>query len=333
MAAHAAERIAVLIGKFVCEDVGLYEFVRQNPSFLEKKVVDGKNLLHLAVQSDDVELVEKILDAGFNKVLHTMVVNEPDDNKYWTPLSYAAFQRNVDLVNLLLAAGANPSNGAPLLFACQYDEACAARLMEAGADVNDMYAETGETCLHAAVRGGRLWVIHQLLHQGADPTRTDANGVTPSALAAEFDNPDLAALLRKAEQTWPQMREKLRMQRAKLQDERVKSLLPAKQSVYPFGRTLFVVNKRRPNDQLLPKVHRWSVVESSHHPNILKVKNALDEKWHYLCIMCNNYTTPRKSNMDRHVRIHFRDYPLDRRFRHVRVPQEEPLQSDFIWKH
>jgi ankyrin repeat protein len=98
-----------------------------------------------------------------------------------------------------LPAGANPSNGAPLLFACQYDEPCAARLIEAGADVNDFYAETHETCLHAAVRGNNLWIIHQLLRHGADPTRRDARDMTPADLAAELDNPDLSAMLRKAE--------------------------------------------------------------------------------------------------------------------------------------
>jgi hypothetical protein len=67
-AAIAAERIAILLGKYVCEEVGLFEFVRQNPDILERKLIDGKNLLHLAVQADDLGLVQKILDGGFVKV-------------------------------------------------------------------------------------------------------------------------------------------------------------------------------------------------------------------------------------------------------------------------
>lgn len=219
-AAIAAERIAILLGKYVCEEVGLFEFVRQNPDILERKLIDGKNLLHLAVQADDLGLVQKILDGGFVKV-----INDPDDNKYWTPLSYAAFQKNLKLVNLLLEAGANPSNGAPLLFACQYDEPCAARLIEAGADVNDFYAETHETCLHAAVRGNNLWIIHQLLRHGADPTRRDARDMTPADLAAELDNPDLSAMLRKAEATWPEFQQKLAKQRQIVSETRGEKLL------------------------------------------------------------------------------------------------------------
>lgn len=92
-----AERVAALIGKYVCEEIGLGEFIDQYPGILPSRIMDGKNILHMAVQTNDADIVKHVLDAGFKRV-----VDHRDEYRRWTPLSYAANQKNLEILTLLL---------------------------------------------------------------------------------------------------------------------------------------------------------------------------------------------------------------------------------------
>ncbi len=108
----------------------------------------------------------------------------------WTPLFYAARSNNVDLLKLLIKAGAsvhavNKYDSTPLMRAAMEGSAESVNvLIGAGADI-DAENALGGTALLLAVKHGHPGVAGQLLDAGADPNRMSARiGVTPLQYAA-----------------------------------------------------------------------------------------------------------------------------------------------------
>ena len=69
-------------------------------------------------------------------------------------------------------------------------------LIKKGAEVNAS-GSTGSTALHKAAAAGDLDLVRLLLENGADPMRQDDAGNTPLDFAQKYDNPQVAALLKK----------------------------------------------------------------------------------------------------------------------------------------
>jgi ankyrin repeat protein len=108
----------------------------KQPKRLPRSGVDeyGRTLLHAAVISGDVRKVEELLAGG-------SVADAKDDNG-WTALHFAAQERRIEIVSVLLNRGANPNlhdahgNG-PLWTAimnARGDFSCIRALRAAGAD-------------------------------------------------------------------------------------------------------------------------------------------------------------------------------------------------------
>jgi uncharacterized protein len=139
-----------------------------------------------------------------------------------TPLMRAAKSGDVAVMQLLLAAGADPKlelpNGSTALtfaagfgwrngsaLAPSYDQGTEEDAVEAirllrsvGLDLHAPNHD-GDTPLHAAVGGRKSEkIIRYLLDEGADPTLANAKGVTPLALAETRGTPEIATLLREA---------------------------------------------------------------------------------------------------------------------------------------
>ncbi len=139
-----------------------------------------------------------------------------------TPLMRAAKSGDVALMQQLLSAGADPKLEVPngstaLMFAAglgwrngsalapSYDQGTEEDAVEAlrllhGVGL-DLHAPNhdGDTPLHAAVGGRKSEkIIRYLLDEGAEPTRANAKGTTPLALAETRGTPEIAALLREA---------------------------------------------------------------------------------------------------------------------------------------
>ncbi|KAJ6783465.1 hypothetical protein PWT90_08178 [Aphanocladium album] len=115
--------------------------------------------LHVAVRSENQEVVQLLLDAG----AFTESVNCDGE----TPLIIAAMQGSVNIAKQLLDRGANPNSSkakfnSPLLAACQ---------------------------------GGHVEVAAMLLDRGASVDRADVNDLTPLFFAVQADNVYLAKLL------------------------------------------------------------------------------------------------------------------------------------------
>ena len=135
----------------------------------------------------------------------------------FTPLLFAARQGDVDAARLLLAAGADVNDTAPLgtsvlVVAAQSGHGALGEfLLEQGADPNA--AGAGYTPLHAAVLAGKVDLVRALLAHGADPNvpltngspigrtskelRVDAalRGATPFFLAAKFAEAEIMRVL------------------------------------------------------------------------------------------------------------------------------------------
>jgi ankyrin repeat protein len=146
-----------------------------------------------AVKKSDARTVRSLITAKVD-------VNSTDVDGS-TALHWAVQRENVELVDLLLASGANPKsatryNITPLFLACMNGNAAIVeRLLKAGVDPNAA-AEEGETALMTAAMTGKADVIKVLLDRGADVAAKDpAKGQTALMWAAAEGNTAAVELL------------------------------------------------------------------------------------------------------------------------------------------
>jgi len=161
-----------------------------------------------AIDDDDCPTVKKLLHTDPSlatlqigkaklyktKILHWIYVGD-------TPLHLAAAGYRVDIVELLLAAGADPNaatnhrHSGPLHYAadtCLTSPAWSARqqletirsLLDAGAKINAP-DKNGATPLHRAVRTRGAEAVRFLLKAGSDPSLKNKPGSTPFHLAVQ----------------------------------------------------------------------------------------------------------------------------------------------------
>ena len=121
---------------------------------------DGTTPLHLAVRSDDLPAVQRLLRSG---------ANPSAANRYGiTPLSLAAANGNAAIIDMLLKAGADPKPNLP----------------------------GGQTILMTAARTGNADAVKLLLAHGGDPNASEStNGETALMWAAAENHPEAAKAL------------------------------------------------------------------------------------------------------------------------------------------
>jgi hypothetical protein len=120
-----------------------------------------------------------------------------------TPLIDAVVRGHLEIVEALLAAGADPdgrsgSNGSTALMAASGiggSIPIVDRLLAAKADVN-LQDQRGETALMRAAGVGNTEIARRLLAAGADRALRDANGRTAYDRVADSPNAELRALLK-----------------------------------------------------------------------------------------------------------------------------------------
>jgi ankyrin repeat protein len=183
-------------------------------NFLDGSGHDEYMPLHYAVDDEDVsvEVVQLLIDAGANVNARTkQPVSEDDASLHstprtaYTPLMLAAQQGRLDIIKVLVAAGADPrevfvdmtGGESPLIeFACRNDtkghESVLRWLLESG------HKPTIECLLHAS-REGSPGMVSLLLEAGLDPndrSRINNWGVALHNAAANGREQNVAALLR-----------------------------------------------------------------------------------------------------------------------------------------
>jgi ankyrin repeat protein len=129
---------------------------------------DGMTALHWAAFRDDLELARVLIEAKANLEAETRV-------DAITPLILASRNGSAAMVEALLKAGADPSNGtstevSPLMSAAAAGNADAVRaLIDGGADLNVREATNGQTALMFAAWENRPEAIKLLIEKGAHP--------------------------------------------------------------------------------------------------------------------------------------------------------------------
>jgi uncharacterized protein len=161
-------------------------------------------LLTLYAHAADTRLIDAVKKtdaAGVRSLIAAQVdVNaaEPDGT---TALHWAAHSENLEIANLLLAAGAKPAAATrysvtPLALAAETGNgALVERLLDAGADPNSTSRE-GQTALMTAALNGKIDAIRVLLRRGAKVNESEAyKGQTALMFAAGEGNTGAVELL------------------------------------------------------------------------------------------------------------------------------------------
>jgi ankyrin repeat protein len=138
------------------------ELISTNPALLDAYAPDGFHPLGLAAFFGNEATVEALLQAGAN------VNQQSREAMKVSALHSSTAARRPDIVEMLLAAGANPH----------------------------LRAEGGITVFHEAGATGQLDVAEMLLKRGGDINAVDGSGKTPLAHAIERKMDAMAAWLR-----------------------------------------------------------------------------------------------------------------------------------------
>lgn len=140
---------------------------------------NGNSLLYLAALGGNAELVQLLLEKGF----------DVNGGSVLCAAAGSHSQGRDDVVRLLLKEGADVSNRTENAETALHKSAwrggdtTVRLLLESGAEV-DAQNEAGETALHIAAKRGRELVLQILIEHGADVTAKTADGETALKLAA-----------------------------------------------------------------------------------------------------------------------------------------------------
>lgn len=131
------------------------------------------------------------VEAGHLEVVELLLSAGADPElELWgnSPLSFAARKGHLEVLGRLLAAGAKPSDSDPLTYACLADDLAAVRLLLSSGAKADQRDRRGNGCtpLIAAARCGHVCVVDLLLASGTGPDATQRDGGTALMEAAQF---------------------------------------------------------------------------------------------------------------------------------------------------
>lgn len=151
--------------------------------------------LHDAVAAGSTDRVGALLAAG-SDALDTL---SPDG---WTPLHLAAYFGRIEVLEMLLEAGADPTiwgrafeRNLPIQAACAGGHDAAVELLAEVTPELDVRVDEGWTALMEAAHNGLVRGVAALLRCGADPALKREDGKTALDLARENGHDEVVALL------------------------------------------------------------------------------------------------------------------------------------------
>jgi len=151
---------------------------------------DGENALTLAIQLDNVEMVQWLED---NAIIN--LKNKAGE----TPLTLAIKKGNPEIINTIVqrAKGSlrNEAGETPVVLAMQYYDAMdfIQVLIQRGADLNML--SSGITPLTKAIEMNKLHIVALLLKNGADPNIRNTDGTIPITVAIENNREAMVGML------------------------------------------------------------------------------------------------------------------------------------------
>lgn len=176
--------------------IELISMLLQAGADINKIGLKGRNALSAAAKTNDSNLVKYLLGLGANPN-----PNEPESEPSAVPLVEAARLGNLEMIEILLHAGADcnqPENStkpgrdvnlnALQLAAAKGNIDVVRRLLFAGADLNFPATRDGLTALQAAVISKNLELVQLLIDQGANPNSPGAGVFGVTALEAAVTN-------------------------------------------------------------------------------------------------------------------------------------------------
>ena len=159
-----------------------------------RQVMD-KNMIFEAIELEDTVRIQQYLDSGADiNVKKDYDSAPPIELKAATPLALAMAIDNIEIIELLLANGADVNakmegDVTPLILSIfKKDKRIVELLLANGADVNAKM-EGGITLLHVAYLEGNKEIIKLLIANGADVNAKDENGLTPSQANMDIPTP------------------------------------------------------------------------------------------------------------------------------------------------
>lgn len=161
-----------------------------------KAISGGKTLLHRASQEASVHVVKYLLEQGSS-------IYAEDNFGAWRPVHYAAMNKDVEVIKLLVSVGADTNARTwqrvlPIHIAASHSSLEVVKfLIEKGEDVN--VQDGGKlTPVHHAADNKDANVIKYLIAKGGNPNAEGPASLTPLHYAAKNMNADVAKHLIKA---------------------------------------------------------------------------------------------------------------------------------------
>lgn len=160
----------------------------QKGASVNTRTKENLSYLYIACQHGNFKMVELLISNGASYLIehgaHLSIKGE-----YISPLMSAVMNKHIEIVDILLDAGADPNfvdtsvNQSSLHVAASRNyPGIMTRLINNGADVNKT-DKNGLTPLHLASVYGKIEAAKLLLYHGADVTKTSIKGNTPLKIA------------------------------------------------------------------------------------------------------------------------------------------------------
>ena len=153
------------------------------------------------VKSQFLSHVQSGNTAQINVMLDNMpFIHSVKDSQGWSPLHWAAYEENTEIIKLLLDRGAdikarNNGGDTPLHWAVYVGKTEIVQLLlDRGADI-EAKNNLGDTSLHKAVKNGSTETVQLLLDKNANIETKNNDGDTPLHMATYFGKTEIVQLL------------------------------------------------------------------------------------------------------------------------------------------